>query len=166
MLILTEIYLIVNDVQKKFINNLGKKLRYTVKVSKPKTNVTSISPKTSDGKPFISDVNRIKTTFKLSSTSKNVVAQIVDESGNICYTKEFKRYAKNASVSFSWNGKDTSGQNLPSARYRARITVGKTVRNGKYFTLYSGNANAEIETITNDNEEIDISSAENLRFYT
>ncbi len=131
----------------------GKKLRCTVKVSKPKTKVTSISSKTSDGKPFISDVNRIKTTFKLSSTSKNVVAQIVDESGNICYTKEFKRCAKNASVSFSWNGKDTSGQNLPSARYRARITVGKTVRNGKYFTLYSGSANAEIETITNDNED-------------
>lgn len=131
----------------------GKKLRCTVKVSKPKTKVTSISSKTSDGKPFISDVNRMKTTFKLSSTSKNVVAQIVDESGNICYTKEFKRCAKNASVSFSWNGKDTSGQNLPSARYRARITVGKTVRNGKYFTLYSGSANAEIETITNDNED-------------
>ena len=131
----------------------GKKLRCTVKVSKPKTKVTSISSKTSDGKPFISDVNRIKTTFKLSSTSKNVVAQIVDESGNICYTKEFKRCAKNASVSFSWNGKDTSGQNLPSARYRARITVGKTVRNGKYFTLYSGSANAEIETITNDDED-------------
>lgn len=101
--------------------------------SEPTIGNIIVSTETKEGGDFVIGVSTQKIMINTDADTSNAKLEIVNESKEAVFTKEYDFLAKDNETILNWNGKNDSGAYVESGMYQVVITVGKVTKTSEFF---------------------------------
>lgn len=104
--------------------------------SEPTVGNITVSTQTKEGGDFVIGVSTQKIAISTEADTSNVKLEIVDESKEVVFTKEYALLEKDIETIFNWNGKNNSGDYVEAGMYQVVISVGNVTKNNRAVSCH------------------------------